>query len=415
MKGKRDRVDRRGFLKAVGAAGLGSVFGSGRAQGDTEPMAEKEIPAKVPRCKLGQTGVEVPVLSLGGVYDADNQIIYRVALRNGIDCWDTANIYGNGTSEMGIGKFFERNPEARKDVIIITKSSIFGAGGPGSYAKVTAEELDKRLNLSLERMKTDYVDVYYGVHELVRIDQLSEQVREWAEDAKQRKVIRLFGISTHRNTKELAQIARMDWVEVVQIPYNFRLMQNPDIKAAVEACYKSGKGVVAMKTLGLGQKTHTAEEEKIFEHFIKKGFTAEQAKIKYVLDDECVSTACVGMEVVPVVEANAAAVSDRAKLSRVDKEMLERFASATCDGYCAGCTEICEAALPGMPYTGKIMQFLMYCNSYGQKDRARQLFAQIPAAARDRLLKVNYRAAEARCPQRMPIAKLMAEAVTKLA
>jgi chaperone required for assembly of F1-ATPase len=57
----------------------------------------------------------------------------------------------------------------------------------------------------------------------------------------------------------------------------------------------------------------------------------------------------------------------------------------------------------------------MYNNSYGDKDLAKQTFAAIPAEVRDNLLKIDFSAAESCCPQRMPIARLMREAVDKLA
>ncbi|MBA7708462.1 hypothetical protein ES703_117361 [subsurface metagenome] len=88
---------------------------------------------------------------------------------------------------------------------------------------------------------------------------------------------------------------------------------------------------------------------------------------------------------------------------------------ATCDGYCAGCANICNSALPDTPYVSDIMRYLMYYNSYGDKERARGLFAQIPGSVRNRLLNTDYSLAEARCPQHLPIAKLVAEAVSKLA
>ena len=71
-------------------------------------------------------------------------------------------------------------------------------------------------------------------------------------------------------------------------------------------------------------------------------------------------------------------------------------------------------AAPQIPIND-IMRYLMYCNSYGEKDMARQLFAQIPVDVRNRLLNTDYKFAEARCPQHLPIGKLMAEAVSKLA
>jgi len=58
---------------------------------------------------------------------------------------------------------------------------------------------------------------------------------------------------------------------------------------------------------------------------------------------------------------------------------------------------------------------LMYYNSYGLHDEARQTFAQIPSEARNRLLNIDYTAAEHRCPQHLPIARLVTEAVSKLA
>jgi len=57
----------------------------------------------------------------------------------------------------------------------------------------------------------------------------------------------------------------------------------------------------------------------------------------------------------------------------------------------------------------------MYYNSYGEQQDARELFAKIPQDARDKLLSADYSLAEARCPQHLPIGKLMAEAVRKLA
>jgi hypothetical protein len=57
----------------------------------------------------------------------------------------------------------------------------------------------------------------------------------------------------------------------------------------------------------------------------------------------------------------------------------------------------------------------MYYNSYGEQAEAREHFARIPQKVRNKLLSTDYSAAEARCPQHIPIAKLIAEAVSKLA
>jgi len=162
-------------------------------------------------------------------------------------------------------------------------------------------------------------------------------------------------------------------------------------------------------------KIETEQDKKLIGNFTKKGFTVEQAKIKVALQDKSFGSVCVGMGNVTVLNSNVAAVLDKTELSQADMEVFKEYAAATCSGYCAGCSDICNAALTETSYVSDIMRYLMYYNSYGDMDRARELFAQIPYSVRSRLLSTDYSAAEARCPQRMPIAKLVAEAVSKLA
>jgi len=121
------------------------------------------------------------------------------------------------------------------------------------------------------------------------------------------------------------------------------------------------------------------------------------------------------MLTIPILNANVAAALDKTKLTQADRKVFKEYAKVTCSGYCAGCAEICDAALDDVHYVSDIMRYLMYYNSYGDRDRAKELFAQIPANVRSKLLSTDYSAAEARCPQHMPIGKLIAEAVSKLA
>ena len=154
---------------------------------------------------------------------------------------------------------------------------------------------------------------------------------------------------------------------------------------------------------------------KLLRHFLQRGFTEGQAKLKFVLEDERFSSVCVGMQSVSLLTSNVAVSLDKTKLSQEDVHVLREYAETTCSGYCAGCAYICDSALRDLPYVSDIMRYLMYYNSYGDTDRARELFAQIPAGVRSKLLSTDYSAAEARCPQHMPIAKLVCEAVSKLA
>ena len=238
----------------------------------------------------------------------------------------------------------------------------------------------------------------------------------WAESAKKRKLIRNFGITTHQNLAiVLAAAARMPWIDAIMTSYNFYLAQDTELQVAIDACNKAGIGLIAMKTQGMGQRIKTEADKKLVEHFLQRGFTEGQAKIKLVLEDKRFSSACVGMKNVSVLNSNVAAAFDKTKLTQADREVFSQYAKANCDGYCAGCADICNSALADVPYVSDIMRYLMYYNSYGEQAEARRLFAQIPAGVRNKLLDMDYNLAQARCPQRMPIRELIIEAVHKLA
>jgi len=215
--------------------------------------------------------------------------------------------------------------------------------------------------------------------------------------------------------KCLMAASKLPWIDAVMTSYNISLMLQPDMKEAVQACREAGVAVIAMKVIRGVQNQIPAAEEKLLTHFLDKGYNREQALIKIVLDDDRITAACIRMENVTLLQTNVAAVVDKTELTPDDLEALREYAAETCTGYCAGCADICAAAVPAMPYTAEVMRYLMYYKSYGDTDRARELFAQLPAHARSRLKSADYSAAEARCPQRMPIAKLMAEAAQKLA
>ncbi len=415
MKEKQSKIDRRNFLKKVSAAGVGSVLAGCGSKKESEPNADDpNTPAKkqgpqytqVPKRKLGKTGVKVPCLCLGGNQDLiANQIVLRMAPRWGVTYWDSAYNYIGGNSEIGIGNYLTKNPKMRKQLFITSKAS----------NAITIEQVEERLQTSLKRMKTDYIDLYYGYHKCSNPAVLTNELKEWAESAKNRKLIRYFGISTHQNMAHvLTTASKLDWIEVVMTTYNFRLMQDKALNAAIDTCYKAGKGIMAIKTLGRGQKITTKEDKKLVQHFLQRDFTKEQAKIKAVLQDKRITAACVGMKNIRELTSNVAAALDKTKLTEADTQALTEYARATCDGYCAGCANICNSALPKAPYISDIMRYLMYYKSYGEHEEARKLFAQIPTNVRNKLLSTDFTPAEARCPQHLPIGSLVAEAVTRL-
>jgi predicted aldo/keto reductase-like oxidoreductase len=407
---EKKNINRREFFKAAAGGGLAAAITSGIAFGaDSNTPADSNKPVKtalpkVPTRLLGKAKIPVPVLSLGTMFDlTESQVILYKSMEWGVNYWDTSHMYSNGKSEEGIGMYFAKNPEKRKDVFLVTKAS--GAGDSASRTN--------RLQTSFKRMNTNYIDLYFGVHGMGSPAELNDDLKNWAADAKAKGQIKYFGFSTHSNMAAcLEAAAKTDWIDAIMTSYNFRLMRDPQFMAAVDACVAKGIALIAMKTQA--GRSDNADDKPLDRHFLDKGFTEGQAKIKTVLQDDKICSACVGMKNVALLTSNVAAVLDKTKLSQNDLEYMDSYASATRGGYCNACG-LCVAAVPQMPYVSDVMRSLMYHNKYGDVKIAKELFAQVQAKANCRISSVDYRAAERLCPNGNKISQLMLEAERLLA
>jgi predicted aldo/keto reductase-like oxidoreductase len=398
---------RRDFVKTLGLTGLALGTGTVWASAAPEPPAGAAKAATVPRRKLGKTGMDVSILNLGGMFDTiNNQLLLKQAMKWGVTYWDTAESYGNGLSEEGFGRFFARNSEARKDIFLVTK--LVPKGG----------NFTERLDKSLKSLQTPYVDLFF-VHAITGIDQMTPALKDWAAEMKKAGKFKYFGFSTHTNMDDcLLGAAKLDWIDAVMMTYNFRTMQSPKMQEALNACAKSGVGLVAMKTQGGGPgpaKAATKAELKVVEGFRERGFTDKQAKLKVVWENPQIASLCSQMPSLSILSANVAAARDQVKLAQAEFESLRQYALETKADYCAGCGSICQAAVGGAVPVNEVMRCLMYHYDYGEPELARQTFAGLPASVRQRLTEVNYSQAEQACPQGLAIAALMRQAQETLA
>ncbi|MFF2847202.1 aldo/keto reductase [Streptomyces sp. NPDC058001] len=114
---------------------------------------------KISRIALGCMSFGDPAKRMSWVLD-DNaaEPIFRQAVELGITFWDTANIYGLGTSEEIVGRAL-RKYTRREDIVVATKlftAMHEGPGGAGLSRKAVMEQIDA----SLRRLDTDFVDLY---------------------------------------------------------------------------------------------------------------------------------------------------------------------------------------------------------------------------------------------------------------
>lgn len=406
MSVKKRNFSRREFIKTTGGVGLGSALISLSFLTHAHGSSSTRLPEHmiVPRRIFGKTGVNVSILSLGGVLGIHDQLIFRQAFKMGITYWDTADSYGGGKNERAIGKYFAKFPNDRNKVFLVTKAD---TSDP--------QKLTERLNASLRRMNTSYIDMYLIHHISNAKKELTNEVKAWAEKAKAKGKIRFFGFSAHKNMENsMLSAAKLGWIDGIMMSYNYRLMVKDEMKRAVDACVKAGIGLTAMKTqaaflanfyASIGSKTDAAL--KLTENFLIKGYTAEQANLKVVWENQNIASICSAMPNITILQANVAAALNKNNLSEADKQRLEQYAQQTAPCYCAGCANICESLINIDVPISDVLRYCMYNHSYGDRNRALKLFNALSADIKLNILKADYSNAEKYCPQKIQIGKVL--------
>jgi predicted aldo/keto reductase-like oxidoreductase len=401
-KNNNEKSNRRDFLKKSATLGLGAAMGGTALRETRQASAQIAIPKEpMPRRPFGRSGIKVSTLSMGGMYDIlNNRLMLAKALDWGIDYWDTAEGYGGGRSEEGFGRWFARNPHTRKQIFLVTKLS-----------PRRGTDFTPRLDACLKRLHTDYVDLLF-VHGISGIDEMTTDLESWSKAMKKAGKLRLFGFSTHSNMEDcLEGAARLTWIDGIMFTYNYRLMHEPRMIAAVKACHRAGIGLTAMKTQGGGSvKSDSESEMKMAGRFIQRGFTDHQAKLMAVWEDKRIASICSQMPNLTIMAANAVAAVNQTRLSRSDRALLAQYAKETCKDYCAGCGRICSEVLGKKVPINDVMRCLMYAHSYQDLMLARSTFETLPAKTKTLLSQLDFKAAERSCPRNLPIGRLMKKA-----
>lgn len=385
---ERSELSRRDFLAQTAALGAGALLTIG-APGVLQAQRT------VPTVKLGKTGAVVPKLSFGSAFNLTPQLV-RVALNEGLTYIDTAEGYNNGNSERSVGEMLAKL-DKRKDCFIVTKTGRHNPAG-----------LSERLQGSLERLQTDYVDAYY-LHNLGNTDMLNDEMKSAADKLKKEGKIKYFGFSSHhRNMIEtLEKAAEVGFVDIIMFKYNFWDYDNDALNKAIDKCAKANIALVAMKTQG-GAATVAGKVDQ----FKSKGFNPYQAALKAVWEDDRIHAICSEMTNLKQVRENTAAARDKT-MGALERQQLEEYANANSHLYCRGCGNLCESQVNGDINIADTLRYRLYHTGYGKPEDARRLFAELPTSARN-IAQVDFSAAEKACPHRLPIGKMMNEAVQML-
>ncbi len=196
--------------------------------------------------------IAIGTWALGGDYwgeqqHSDSVKTIHAAIRNNINFFDTAPVYGKGKSEQLLGQQLK----PREEQIIITKCFI-----------KPLESVKKSLEQSLKRLNTDYID-YFLIHwPSTELD--AKPMIELLEKYRAKGVIKKIGVSNF-NRSELIDVMSVGQIDLVQNAYNF--FWNRDAKY-FKFCKNNNIKTQAYSTLAQGlltgkfniNKTYTSKD-----------------------------------------------------------------------------------------------------------------------------------------------------------
>ncbi len=298
-------MDRRKFIRRTSLATVG-VSLSDTILEKLFASTVKEYNGEIPKRVLGKTNEKVSIIGLGG-WHIGNIKEEKTALKMiaqayelGINFFDTAFSYNEGASELRYGKAFKG---IRDKIFLMSKST--------QRENIGAK---KELELTLERLQTDYLDLWqlHSIKTKEDVDKIFSPggAYETAVKAREEGKIRYIGITGHYDPyANLEALKHHKLLDTIQMPINlvdpnYRSFINIALPKAVE----HNLGIIAMKTIANGR---------IIEHEVS---TAKES-LTYVWNLP-VSVLVSGCDSPEQLSENIATAKSFKKLSKQEKESV---------------------------------------------------------------------------------------------
>jgi predicted aldo/keto reductase-like oxidoreductase len=311
-----------------------------------------------------------------GVMNASLPELVKRSYEIGIRHFDTAAVYQRGRNEEMVGSVIKQLG-VRDKVVIATKVFL-----PPPQRALDAESLKsailKSAEESLQRLQTSYVDIFY-FHNVEKISDLSlPGLREAMRQLKQQGKIRHIGFSTHQNMKALLEAAaaeKEDFWEVILTTCNFTLSEDAGFLKALEAAFKRGIGLVAMKTQSAPDWYLRNLPERMQQMY--KGGVNNSAVLKWALSLPFITTAVPGYTTFQHMEENFALAKNLTFTPEEKKFLTDREVKLAV-GYCRQCTE-CVGQCPASVDVPSLMRVHLYATSYRNFEHARMTLDEVAA------------------------------------
>lgn len=283
--------------------------------------------------KLGSSDLQISTIGFGCMSlkdgQADNEKIIHSAIDNGINFFDTADLYEKGWNEVLVGKALK---PVRDKVIIASKvGNQWRKDGSGWDWNPRKEYILACVEESLSRLQTDYIDLYQ-LHGGTIGDPIDETIDAFEILKKQGK-IRYYGISSIRPNVIKQWISRSN---IVSVMMQYSLLDRRPEETCLPLLEKHNIGVLARGSVASGllankppvkYLNHTAEEvlraAAAINSLSGPGRTAAQTAIQFVLAHSAITSAVVGIRTIEQLKDAVEAVIAK-QLTANEKEELGR-------------------------------------------------------------------------------------------
>jgi aryl-alcohol dehydrogenase-like predicted oxidoreductase len=224
--------------------------------------------------KLGNTGMDISPLALGCMTygdpargphpwtlpESESRPLIRQAVDAGINFFDTANVYSNGSSEEIVGKALAEFTR-REEIVIATK--VHGVMRPGPNGRgLSRKAIFAELDASLTRLGTDYVDLYQ-IHRWDPATPIEETLEALHDVVKSGKV-RYIGASSMaawQFSKALYLQQINGWTRFVTMQDHYNLVYREEEREMFPLCADQKIGVLPWSPLARGKLTRDWDEK----------------------------------------------------------------------------------------------------------------------------------------------------------
>ncbi|GAB0113503.1 aldo/keto reductase [Acidisoma sp. C75] len=224
--------------------------------------------------RLGRTGLEVSRICLGcmsyGVPERGNHAwtlpeeqsrpFISQALEAGINFFDTANVYSDGTSEEILGRAL-KDFSRREEVVIATK--VHGRMRPGpNGAGLSRRAIMTEIDASLRRLGTDYVDLYQ-IHRWDYETPIEETLEALNDVVRAGKALYIGASSMYawQFAQALAVSDAHGWARFVSMQNYVNLLYREEEREMLPLCRQEGIGVIPWSPLARGRLTRDWDEQ----------------------------------------------------------------------------------------------------------------------------------------------------------